>query len=1375
MVTILSVNDVILNMINTIQLSQPNATINPGSVIRDIAIDSPASQIALIYDELSKVSSQQSLALVSGSDLDKLAKNFGLTRKQAVASNGIALLTFAAITGTININVGDIVTANNGFSFSVLNGLAVASSNSNYYKSVATTFANSLQYLGITDQYAVQVTVQATTAGSGGNVGQYSLISTTIAGVSNVTNTSPFTGGSDQEDDATFRNRILSVFSGSSIGTALGYKNTALAVSGVTDAYVIGPGDPLMTRDGTITTTDAQGNITIVSEGTGGKVNIAILGTDLTQYTDSFIYQDKSNKNDPTNPANNFVLGQIPSNANMSFNQKRLTDIAAGVLPAQPVNAILQVTGSLSGSNFVAQSTDENGVVSGNYELIKDTSVYGGSPWGFDTFHWISNQITGFQEDDIKGQINGQDTTTYSSVLQIPNVSQNLSITNENSTVIQSNNSLIQLLHSPATNVTRVFNVSTGEQYTIANQNPNGTGLVNTSGIIQISGNTLPTPSNVLQVDYTWVISYDQFMDYDGKLNTNNPRVIGDSIDWSFSNLVRSEYINFILNSSSTFFVGSASLPVSSIISCSTFNQAFGVVSQVSSGSFAGRLCVLITNLPSSPTSVNNVFFQHTYEELYQTAMGNGSFSVSSVISGINLLYTATIILPTDTMAAIGSNVSVILNEADTFNIVGMNGSINQNQITIPAANIYNNGVASGVSSIVLNAVYSANEQTFLASGITTLPISRLGNGYSLNNGAGFNNNNLANTMRREFQTVQENLSSQFYVELSLSSLYSTLIPSQIISVIRLTDGYELWNNDNQGSIAIDENTNDFQLILSGYNAPATGNNVLIIYQATDISRFQPFAFENEIIERDFETISYDPTNGTYVLPIHDFIASSGISFEIILPGSNVILASGTDGYLIPNSPASAAIFSSTSQVSFSTLKYQGIPVNLLNYRLRILNNSNINNNNTYDIANVNVNNNQLTIGNNFESIALNQISVIREVDGQELWSNNGSISISNNQLTFPQTSAANSRDRVIILFYKYGNLKQASTRIAATITDQVVNTGTLAFVGTTLTKAASILFVATASGLHQNLLAAYRTFSGLSTASSIPSNVYLAKIATLQKVNTTTPGGGEVLDVIATYDLTGATFQNNTFFSNEFFSNLSLGQLDFILPNTTNNTSNAPAIGDTLQATFYYATSGNTENLVFSRNGTLYTNNSFATIDRIYIASGFNVSQSATLSLANLNQPITGSRYTTTYNYLAPQPNERIIINYNYNELISTVTFAIENSRPINADVLVQAAGEILVDVLMDIVIAQSALSNTTLITQNVQNAIVSAINSTTLGTTLDGSSLVNAAFGVSGVAAARIVTFNVDGQTGQQLFIVAQNNQYLVANNISVAVVAN
>jgi hypothetical protein len=331
------------------------------------------------------------------------------------------------------------------------------------------------------------------------------------------------------------------------VGTALGYLNVALSVDGVGDAAVIEPGNSLMTRDGTEVNVAADGTRTIVSEGSGGKVDVIVLGSNLVENSESFIFRDKSNNNDPTSSKNNVVLGQIPEDVNKTINRKRIDDIRNGTLPAQPVDTILQVSGSVSGSNFTPKSVDSLGRVSGNYEIIKDTGVYSGSPFGFDTFHWISNKISLFSEDRLKGQFNGQDSTTFTDVLEIPQAQQTVLITNENSTVT-SDRSIIQLLHTPATNVTRVFNVNTGERYIITNQNLDQTGATNTSGRIQISGNTLPSTSDALQVDYSWIVNFDQYSDYDGLVNTKNSRATNNSIDWGLSANIRKEPIVFTQN-----------------------------------------------------------------------------------------------------------------------------------------------------------------------------------------------------------------------------------------------------------------------------------------------------------------------------------------------------------------------------------------------------------------------------------------------------------------------------------------------------------------------------------------------------------------------------------------------------------------------------------------------------------------------------------------------------------------------------------------------------------------------------------------------------------------------------------------------------------
>jgi uncharacterized phage protein gp47/JayE len=89
-----SVNEIILSLIDFFRLSQPDMDVKPGSVARDLFIDGPASQLSLLYDQISAISQLQSLRLVVGSDLDNLAKNFSIIRKQATPSNGISLFIY---------------------------------------------------------------------------------------------------------------------------------------------------------------------------------------------------------------------------------------------------------------------------------------------------------------------------------------------------------------------------------------------------------------------------------------------------------------------------------------------------------------------------------------------------------------------------------------------------------------------------------------------------------------------------------------------------------------------------------------------------------------------------------------------------------------------------------------------------------------------------------------------------------------------------------------------------------------------------------------------------------------------------------------------------------------------------------------------------------------------------------------------------------------------------------------------------------------------------------------------------------------------------------------------------------------------------------
>jgi uncharacterized phage protein gp47/JayE len=1377
MVVIRNVNEIISSLIDYFQLVLPDADTKPGTVIRDLFIEAPASQLALLYDEMSSISNKQSLRLVIGSDLDNLAQNYGLKRIQPSYSAGVALLTFSSIYSNIAINKGSLVTSSNGSTFSVSIGTTVNASSLNFYLSIAAKYADQLNTLGITDQYAVEVAVVATTPGSAGNIGPYSLTTTNINGVSNVTNINAFNGGTDQEADAAFRSRILSTFSGSSVGTALGYFNSALSTIGVTSAYVVQPGDPLMTRDGSVVTTNSDGTLEIVSEGSGGKVDIIAMGSNLVQNTDTFIYQDKSNNNDPTSVKNNYVLGQVLSESNLTINAKRIADISSGIFPYQPVDSIVSVSGSLSGNNFVSKSVDEYGVVSGNYEIIKDTGDYAGSPWGFDTFHWISSQISMFQEAKTKGQYNGQDALVYPDLLEIPQVQQLISITSENSQILSSDNSIIQLLHTPSSNVTRVLNTSTGEQYLITNQNYDNTSPYNNTGRIQISGNTLPSPNDVLQVDYYWVINYDRYSDYDGLKYTSNIRTVNDSIDWGYASNVRNERILF--TNSDNFFTGTASLPISTVVSAKIFLEIDGYVSIITTGTLTGRLAVTLSNISDSSlypatSSIDSVVFKNSNTELYNTAANDGTFVNSRVVNGITIYNTTLVILPTDTLAINGSLVTVILDSADVFYSGQVSGSSGGTQITIPSSSIVT--AIFNPTEIILRVSYIANITNMFISPITSIPSSRLGNGFILDNNLGFTNFSNVNTSLREFQIVQQNSSNQFFVDLSTSS-NEYLLDSTKLFVVRLSDGAVLW--DSTGNIVGDISSNpssNFELIFSGYNSPAIGDDVLVVYNLFDNSRYQPFSYSNSVIKARVDTLTKDPVTNQLYVNINNITTESTIlNFNIKDPNNNISYFSGTDGYiLIENN----LVYFSSNSVSFLSL------LNIINKKIIISNSNNTNNNGTYDILSYDPITNRINISNNYGCLVPDQISIVRILDGKEVWNYSGTIDMVNNQILLPLNISASVGDKVFTTFYNYSNLITYPTMLVSTTSDQINNPGVMSIVGTTISEAKDIIFTCTSNGLRLNLLDALRQVLNLNSIAQIPSTVKLAKLIKLEKVVTVSQSVNEVLEVLTTYDVENAAISNNLLYINNMVSNnvlenisnlnntsyLPLQNTEFVLPSTLNNlsSSNLPAIGNTLRVSFYYTTDGDSENLQYTQNGTLYTSKKFAYINKIYVSSGFNSSVSTTLSFSSFTQPNPSSNYQAFYNYTAPKENERINITYNYNKLITDTTLNIENTRPVNADVLVKEAQVVELDLTMNVVISNSYLSTQTTVLQNLKNSLISALTAPSLGTVIDSYTLINTAQSIAGISRARILYFNITGNTGTILTFQAQNNQYFVPNNI-------
>jgi hypothetical protein len=1082
MVRVRSPNELVLSIIDFYRTAQPQLDLKPGQVARDLLVDGPALQLARLYEELLRVQDAQSLLLSLGSELDALAVNFGASRRQGSKSSGTAILTFSEVEADISIPRNSIITAINGTSFVTVNSLTVSVINKNTYRATATKNRAALEFAGIDDEYAVEVAVDATTPGIAGNISRYTLSSTTIPGVTGVTNANSFGGGSPAETDSAFKRRILGIFSGSNTGTSSGYRDTILSDPDIVDAIVVGPGDSLMTRDGTQVFVAEDGTRTILSEGTGGKVDIYAYGFRLSETVDSYIYFDRSNRRDPTNIVNDFVLGQITGDLNKTVTRKRIDNLENQELPNQPVTNILEVSGSSSGNNFQPKSTDAFGRVSGNYELVFDDGVYSGSPWGFDRLRWIDDRIRNLSEDVNKGKFNSQDPAGFTDITSINSSIQNIQITNENSRVNPRNRSEIQLSHTPVAAVSRVFNQTTGERYIVSNQNPDG-GVQNTTGRIIIAGNTLPSISDILQVDYIWSFNYDPNWDFDNRFFSNNIRDAVDSIDWGYSNNIRREEI--IVEDEGTQKIVETAHPVNAVVSINTFQAE----SSLSVTLISNRLSVVLSNTVTNVISVR----RSDGAELYNTGQGDGSFSGFTVY------------LPTDTIAQVGDVVEVRYNGVDKFTEDGISGSFDEKIITLPA----NTDVTSGT---IVEVNYLADiRQLVPAVSLENLPVFRDGN---------------------SFQTDE----------------------------------------------------------ISGFGTQPT----------THIFSFPP---------------------------------------SIVNPSPPI------------------------------------------------------------------------------ES-----------------------------------------------------NIRKAPSRLKFTISG-TISPGVLSVSGTSFTGVFDGVITATANGLTQDLSAAIRKALKISSNETLPSNIEIIRLIKFEKVETT---GEEVISTEREYDVFGYTIRNNSFSKDEAIANTTLSRTQISLPATVSNNSAIPQIGDRFRVTFYISKTDDVENISFSKSGSLYTQKIYAIVNSISVSSGFTspASQTATLTVTPQNQPVQGSRYTVFYDYLAPKPNERITIRYNKNQTITDGTFAIERTRPIGADVLVKSAVPIRINITLFIVVERGFETSSTVVSQNVADAVIQSLNAVELGTTIDESDFVNVAYGVSGVDRVRITRFNREGEIGRVLSITANKNEFIQANDVVVEV---
>lgn len=670
-----SFSEIVNSMIERLKISQPNLDTKIGSVSRDVFIDIQADEIQKLYALISAISEKQSFATASGRDLDLIARNFGISRNSGSLASGLVLFTTSNLTTEISIPEGTEVSTRSGISFRTIGSFVMTPSQKNIYSGNATRVRATLNRAGISDQYAIEVPVQAVTRGTASNVSSFQINQNSGPLELNVINSQATSGGANSESDSTFRARIFSLFNGSNTGTSIGYKNAVLGTSGVTDALVVEPGSSLMLRDGSEVISSDDGSLSVVNSGTGGKVDIYVLGSNLVQITESFVFRDKSSDENISDDKNDIILGYSGIDLNKTNLQRRMDAYKSGAFPFQPVNSVVSVQGSLSGA-FI-----EEGAENANYRLVKDLNPdTGGSPFGQDKIKFISNRKFVSAEQITKSKTASGDNIKFFGSPLVNSVYQDIFISSEKATVDSNDKSIIKLRNKNIVSIDSIRNINTGEQYSY--QEYNIEKEYDLFAAIKISGSKLPTKGEVVSVSYTFRVFFDKNINFQSETNYYlNNEDISDKIYWGSNDYIERESSLVSRNSDDSNFIVETSEVVEDVLSVYTYSSEQDlVVEEDEIGKF--------------------VDVQSQLKNLISARRSDG-LDISIDSKDLFIMKNMRLYIPQKSNVAVGELIDLDFNRVDFFNLESGEGSFYENKIVLPSDKaLEDEGLLTSIQSI---------------------------------------------------------------------------------------------------------------------------------------------------------------------------------------------------------------------------------------------------------------------------------------------------------------------------------------------------------------------------------------------------------------------------------------------------------------------------------------------------------------------------------------------------------------------------------------------------------------------------------------------------------------------------------------------------
>lgn len=278
---------------NSAVQNAPNADVVRNSPFHDVAIQPQALELSIVYEQLKNIMLDQSPFTTTQQGLVRLARNQNLLKKGPISAVGLITVSSKILPNTnIPIPAGTKFSTPTGKQVITLtNAVIPALANLDYPNgdyTVSPYFFINENAKSVNDsgeRFGVDIPVITVGKGSTSEIeiGQISqIVGTPIAGIDEITNRTPIKGGLDEEGFFGLQTRLLLSKRSRQIGAAAAYKARAMDIITVKDALVVQEGDPLMQRD------------LVRGLHIGGKVDVYVIGQEITQTTQRNIFQSNA-------------------------------------------------------------------------------------------------------------------------------------------------------------------------------------------------------------------------------------------------------------------------------------------------------------------------------------------------------------------------------------------------------------------------------------------------------------------------------------------------------------------------------------------------------------------------------------------------------------------------------------------------------------------------------------------------------------------------------------------------------------------------------------------------------------------------------------------------------------------------------------------------------------------------------------------------------------------------------------------------------------------------------------------------------------------------------------------------------------------------